>query len=169
MRKTSEERFLQYLPNKRPKCDCWEWTGALSGNKYGAFWDGKNQVKAHRYSYEYFNKTEIKNNYIVMHTCDNMKCVNPQHLVVGTPKMNSEDSVRKGRNARGEKQWSAILTEQEAIKIMAEYQKPFTIKDECKRLAIKYGVTWRIVQHLIRGTTWKHLKSYRELNQNLPN
>lgn len=169
MRKSSIERFLSYLPEHKPKYCCWEWSGALSGGKYGAFWDGTNQVKAHRFSYEYFNKTSIKNHYIVMHTCDNMKCVNPQHLVMGTPKLNSEDSVKKGRNSRGEKQWSSVLTEQEAMRIIDEFRKPFTLRDECKRLAIKYGVTWRIVEHLIRGTTWKHLKLYRKLNQNLPN
>lgn len=169
MKKQSIVKFRKYLPIEKATCDCWEWQGALHENGYGAFWDGRNQVKAHRFSYQYFTGRKIKPQYVIMHTCDNPKCVNPNHLVMGTHKENSQDSVNKGRNCRGEKCHSSIVKEDDAIKIISEYRKPFTMKDECKRLSEKYNLTWRIVQHIIRGTTWKHLNSYRKSNQNLPN
>jgi len=34
----------------------------------------------------------------VCHTCDVRRCFNPDHLVVATPKFNSEDAVKKGRH-----------------------------------------------------------------------
>ena len=37
---------------------------------------------------------------VVMHTCDNKKCINPKHLVAGTQKQNMEDAARKGRMNR---------------------------------------------------------------------
>lgn len=34
---------------------------------------------------------------VVMHTCDNPPCCNPDHLVLGTQRENLEDMTRKGR------------------------------------------------------------------------
>lgn len=79
---------------------CWLWTGTVRGKGYGWFQiDGKRKA-AHRFSYETF-KEPIEPGKVIMHTCDNPLCVNPEHLVQGTQKENIRDAITKGRWIQG--------------------------------------------------------------------
>lgn len=77
---------------------CWECTShcKASNNGYMAVSrDGKGHA-VHRYVYELFND-KIPEGMIIMHSCDNPKCINPAHLSVGTIKENAQDMAKKGR------------------------------------------------------------------------
>ena len=77
--------------------DCWLWQGGLDNNGYGLFQlDGK-QWRAHRYSQHIHNGLDNALP-VVMHTCDNPRCVNPNHLVNGTTEQNNLDKISKGRH-----------------------------------------------------------------------
>ena len=62
-------------------------------------------MNAHRMSWELVNGT-IPSDLLVLHRCDNRKCVNPEHLFLGTQQDNVVDMVKKKRHV-GTKGWKA--------------------------------------------------------------
>lgn len=75
--------------------ECWEWTAGIR-NGYGAFKLNGKAIDAHRVSYEAYNG-EIPKGKIICHTCDNPKCVNPEHLYAGTYADNVHDMIKRNR------------------------------------------------------------------------
>ncbi len=94
-RGTVAVRFQRYVPNL-PSEHCWEWQGHVSSRGYGRFRDAKRVTAAHRIAYE-LAKGPIPDGLVVMHACDNRRCVNPSHLSVGTYADNNRDMMAKGR------------------------------------------------------------------------
>lgn len=88
------ERFWGYVDKGG---DCWLWTAGCFKRGYGAFaYEGKRPGYAHRFSYE-LHHGPIPEGKLVMHKCDNRKCVNPEHLKAGTQRDNIRDSMAKDR------------------------------------------------------------------------
>jgi hypothetical protein len=82
---------------------CWEWTGFKDRDGYGQFRFAGRPHPSHRISFlihSWYLPTGL-----VLHTCDNPKCVNPQHLKEGTHMDNMRDMNKRGRrkNSKGRK------------------------------------------------------------------
>ena len=83
---TVDERF-DALWQPEPNSGCMIWMGASRGNGYGAFWDGKKDVAAHRFAWER-KHGPIPVGLVVDHLCRVRTCVNPAHLRVVTQREN---------------------------------------------------------------------------------
>ncbi len=141
--------------NINPITGCWEWQGTKRRG-YGRLTVGGRSVSAHRLSYEEFNGA-IPAGYEVCHKCDNRKCVNPEHLFVGTRQDNVNDRERKGRNIVhcGESNPSAKLTKRDVLHIRQRRVQEGT---SFEKLAKEYGVSKRTVQRAVSGETWPSVK-----------
>ena len=53
--------------------------------------------RLHRVAWEAHNAEPIPKGVVVMHTCDNRECFNPEHLTLGTQAENIQDMYKKGR------------------------------------------------------------------------
>jgi hypothetical protein len=92
--------------------NCWVWQGGCNVNGYGCLRRGPSGKPAycHRIVYEH-HFGEIPKGMVVMHTCDNRRCVNPEHLQAATQGDNMRDMFKKGRCTR------SVLTEPEVREI----------------------------------------------------
>lgn len=75
---------------------CWLYLGAVNMWGYGKFWAERKDVYAHQFSWK-IHFGPIPKGKIVLHHCDNPRCVRPEHLYAGTPKDNAQDCIRRGR------------------------------------------------------------------------
>lgn len=81
------------------KEDCWEWLGCRTAQGYGLRQSKVHNktVLVHRDYYEAVHNCVLGSKDIIMHTCDNPGCFNPDHLVKGTYSDNLKDAYDKGR------------------------------------------------------------------------
>ena len=117
---------------------CIEWQGKATYNGgYGKIGTTRqfNSIRAHRLAWVLENGP-IPEGLIILHSCDNPKCCNVEHLSLGTKKDNSQDMLSKGRHytpfreldfnrgnpetaARGEDNGNSTLTEELVKEIRA--------------------------------------------------
>lgn len=81
------------LSYTRPNGECLEWTRCLNSDGYARAKINDNvNGKVHRFVFEEVNGYAPP---VVRHSCDNPRCINPEHLVAG----NNIDNI-KDRNER---------------------------------------------------------------------
>ena len=96
----------------------------------------------------------IPNGMVVCHSCDNPRCINPEHLFLGTQIDNMQDMVNKGRQnnkAKGrarELNARAKFTE-EQIQAIRNDTRPQTV------IAKEYGTSQGYISNIVRGRSWK--------------
>jgi hypothetical protein len=96
---------------------------------------------AHRVSYLHHHG-EIPMGLVVRHKCKN-KCVNPEHLELGTYHDNMIDKERDGNFG---------------IKLTADIVRDIRSRNEnTKQLADEFGVNRTTIQKIRSNRTWKHI------------
>lgn len=142
----------------KTEAGCWElaWAKRYATIHYlGTPW------LAHRLSL-YLATGKHPGRFLVMHSCDNPKCVNPAHLSPGTTQDNSDDMVAKGRSCRGrrrpgtgpagERNCKAKITREVADSIRAEYAAGgLTIRELARRRRLSKSQ----VHNIVTNSQWK--------------
>lgn len=78
-----------------PVTGCWNWTRSLQTGGYGQLQVCGRNWLAHRFSwFVHHDRTEPPR--LLMHSCDNKRCCNPDHLEPGTHKQNTAAAIARG-------------------------------------------------------------------------
>ena len=130
--------------------DCIVWTGKIKDSGYGRFCFNNRVERAHRVSYQIF-KGPIPYGLLVCHHCDNRKCVNPDHLFVGTYSDNMNDAVLKGKRINCGFKLKVTTDQVKEIRY-----KHSTGKYSCSKLAGEYGIARRSISDIVNFVNRKH-------------
>jgi HNH endonuclease len=116
------------------------------------------RVRAHVFAWEQANGRTVPAGKVVMHSCDNPRCVNPAHLSVGTQRDNILDSVRKGRyNCFGIQKLNASQVQQ----IRALAARGLRQKD----IAARFSIARNTVSGIVNRKSWNHLDEVRPFDE----
>lgn len=139
---------------KRRGDGCWTMAADDDGDGYWLFsWHGQ-QYRGHRVAYRLYNG-DIPSGMVVRHRCIGRRwCVNPEHLILGTAADNRADTVAAGRQARGETNAAARLSEAQVLAMRARYDAGGV---SVYRLAKDYGMSQYATKCVVKRITWKHL------------
>lgn len=90
---------------------------------------------------------------VVRHTCDNPRCINPEHLIIGTKADNNKDRATRDRSAKRVPSRQK-LTAEDVIAIKSRFKvgkAPHYNPDGYSALAAEYGVTTKVIWNVIKG------------------
>ena len=118
--------------------NCWNWTRCVSKNGYGKYKTKDKTWQVHRLSYILY-KGPVPKDKFVLHKCDNRRCLNPDHLYVGTIAQNILDALSRDR-------WPLKLTNSQILEI-----RKATGRQE--DLAKHYGVSQPQISRIKSGKT----------------
>lgn len=150
-RETEEENFWKRAIHEKNVVvselgECWETVRNRMQFSY------KNRhINGHRIAYT-ITKGEIPKGMIVRHKCDNTKCINPDHLELGTHEDNMRDRSERGRTAQGESHHASKLNNQTAMEVY-KLNGTQSLTETAKR----YGITKQSVFKIWNKTSWKHI------------
>lgn len=125
--------------------ECWLWTSATMSESYGCMRVQGRQRYAHRLAWQLANGREIPAGLVVRHRCDNSRCVNPRHLLVGTNADNMLDAVERGQHSNGGK-----LTAKSAAKI----RQLVALGMRQRAVAAIFNISHGMVRHIVTGRCW---------------
>lgn len=147
------ERFWEKV---KKTDDCWLWIAGVNTSGYGTI--GQRKPRKTRLAthvlWELLGRPRRQEE-CLLHTCDNRRCVKPDHLYVGTHQQNMADRDARGRTAKGQNKKASKLS---PVAVMAMRQERICSSITYKELGQKYGVCGEVARRAINGQTWRHVR-----------
>lgn len=152
----------------RDENGCLNWSRAVfkAGMGYGMIQVDGDTWGAHRVAYATLIGP-IPEGMVVRHKCDNPRCINPEHLELGTPKENSGDMISRGRSTKGVRRpgtgpkgnvnANAHLTESRVLEIRARCEGGYSETATPSLLAREFGVTPSTICKIVKRQIWTHI------------
>lgn len=156
--RTPESRFWVRVNKNGPLhpnlgTQCWLWDGYIFPTTgYGGFKIGNKLILIHRYSWTLHNGP-ILATICVLHHCDNKLCVNPNHLFLGTKTDNNADRDKKDRQAKGENNGTARLTDNQIQDIREKHKMGLSYRT----LALEYNIDYTQIGRIVTRKQWRHI------------
>lgn len=146
---TVEDYFWAHIAAARN--NCWFWIGPFQRNgkvgaDHGLFSYANERHYAHRLSWR-INRGEIPDGMSVLHHCDVPRCVNPDHLYIGSQRDNVMDRISRGRSAP--MPYMGKLTEEQ----VREVRSRLGHRNESK-IARDMGISRSTVNNIARGRVY---------------
>ena len=131
---------------------CWLWKAGRYASGYGQF----RRRRAHRVAWE-LTYGSIPLGKKILHDCDIKRCVNPNHLFLGTSVDNTQDMLKKGRHnpPQGTCNGQAKLTEEEVKRIRQLREQGYPLQS----LSEMFEVSKSRISKISRNLAWRHVHS----------
>lgn len=129
---------------------CWIMKTKAHPGGYARISVNRKRMLAHRYSWSIVYG-EIPEGQQINHKCDNRKCVNPEHLFIGTQLDNMLDMASKNRQPKDSNENFKLSYE-----IAREIRSLYATGDYSKtKLAKIFKVHFTTIDRIIRNRYWK--------------
>jgi hypothetical protein len=149
------KRSIEKNAIKGKEGECWGWKASTIRHgypqltcKYSLFKHKNAAIGSY-----VIHKGPIPEGMVVMHTCNNPICTNPDHLEIGTQQQNIDYKVSLNRQNRGEKVNTAKLTEEQVREIRKLMEDGVSVQT----VAVMYGMSNTTVYDIKKRKIWKHL------------
>jgi hypothetical protein len=139
------------LANTTQVGECLEWAGKMHHKGYPAC-SAYGLFKSQALHREVFRLTTGQTPPVVMHICDNPKCINPKHLKGGTPEENMRDMDSKGRRAKGARNGNAKFSDVEIAKMREAKARGVPAQRICADFGVSKGYLWKLTVGQYRVT-----------------
>lgn len=134
---------------------------------YASCWFQGGYSMLHRKAYCLANNVELSTivGVVVRHSCDNPRCINPEHLLVGTSSDNMRDCVERSRHInnlsnmahtnrkRGEEQVNSRWSDDDVLEIRMSWASG----EKQTSIAKRFGCRQTDVSRIVNRKAWAHI------------
>lgn len=141
--------------------ECLEWQGYIpeNGVHYGMIYYPKTKKyhSVHRLAYMLF-KEQIPDKACILHSCDNNRCIEINHLRIGTKKDNAIDMSTRNRHPylisnKRSAHHNAKLSEESVLAIRRLRKQGLTLKE----ISNRFGVHYSTIGYICQNITWEEV------------